>query len=132
MKGKDFILDILFLIAGIALIILNCAIYDKTYIASIGSGLIGFGLSRLIHRVRYISSSDYAKRADTANNDERIKFISERAKSWTFGITILLLAMAGILLQAANLERPGLLCFYIVCGMCFIYALIYFVLSRKY
>ena len=133
MKGiKLTVLSLTVFIFGVALLIINSIYTDESWIAAIGAGCIGFGLSRIIRLIRNKLIPGYAKKAEIADKDERIIYISEKAKSLSFSISIVILAITGIILKAVHLTPYSYICFYFVCGICLIYAVAYFILSRKY
>ena len=50
----------------------------------------------------------------------------------TLIITVISLAVLGIVLQSVGMKSYGFLCLYIMCGISVLYFIIYKVLSRRY
>lgn len=58
-----------------------------------GSGLIAVGIVQTVRWVRYRSNSEFREKFDTSANDERNRFLSNKAWAWAGYISLL----AGIL-----------------------------------
>ena len=123
---------ILITILGFVLLVLN-AVLDLTIAASaVGAGLFAYGLNRLVGEWRVKHNPEYAKKLETANKDERLAFIADKARSMTLIIVILALSMLGVILVSINLKPYGFACFYITCGISVLYFIVYQILSRRY
>ena len=132
MNNKRFISSIVEIGLGIALM-LACAIGDlDSYWSGMGSALISVGAIFLLRQIKYKRSPSYKEQVDTANNDERNKFISSKAWAWTGYTLVIILAIGGIGCKIAGQEAFSLLLSGIVCLMVALYWLFYFFLSKKY
>ena len=123
---------ILITIAGIALII-TAAIMDLNEApTAIGAGLLAYGANRLFGEWRVRNNPEYAKKLEIMNQDERLAYIAEKSRSLTLGICVILLAAAGIILIAVELDPYGYTCLYAMCGISVLYFVVYRIVSRKY
>ena len=123
---------ILITILGIALLILN-SVFDLTIaVTAFGAGLFAYGFTRLLGEWRVKHNPEYAKKLEISNQDERLAYIADKARSTTLIITIMVLCVTGIALLSFHQIAYGNTCMYIVCGISFIYFIVYQIFSRKY
>ena len=97
-----------------------------------GGALIGVSVVRLMLLVRYKKDPEYAKHVDISNEDERLRFIADKARSRAFFFSILLLCALGIILRPLGCVGESQMFFYPVCGMEVIYLSCRAVVNRKY
>ena len=103
-----------------------------SYWSGMGSALAAVGLIFLLRQIRYKKNPAYKEQVDTANTDERNKYIGTKAWAWTGYTLVILLACGSIGCKIAGLESFSLLLSSIVCGMVLLYWVFYFFLQRKY
>lgn len=123
---------ILMTLLGIAILIANSLLGLPIAASAVGAGLLAYGINRLIGAWRVSHDPEYAKKLETANRDERLSFIADKSRSVTLIIAILTLSVLGIILLSVGQKPYGLACFYITCGISFLYFVVYQVLSRMY
>ena len=123
---------ILITVLGIALLILYAALELPIAACAVGAGLFAYGFNRLVGEWRVNHNPEYAKKLEIANQDERLAFIADKARSMTLMIVILALSILGVVLVSTNLKPYGLACFYITCGISVLYFVVYQILSRRY
>ena len=122
----------LMVIAGAGVIIAG-SVLDLTVAApSIGAGLFAYGVCRLAGEWRTRKNPEYAKQMETANKDERLAFIADKARSLTLVISIIILAILGIIFLSVGLKPYGFECLFIMSGISFLYFIVYQVVSRRY
>lgn len=123
---------ILMIISGVAVMAAGAA-FDLTVAASaIGAGLFAYGANRLVGEWRVKNHPEYARKLEIANQDERLAYIADKSRSLTLIITILVLAVLGVILVSVGQKPYGYGCLYIMCGISVLYFIVYQVLSRKY
>ena len=91
------------LIIGAALYAAGCLEYIDSFWSGMGGALIGVSAVRLMLLVRYKKDPEYAKHVDISNEDERLRFIADKARSRAFFFSILLLATITSLPQFVHL-----------------------------
>ncbi|MBR2188472.1 MAG: hypothetical protein IJ860_03540 [Eubacterium sp.] len=123
---------ILITILGFVLLVLNAVLDLTTAASAVGAGLFAYGLNRLVGEWRVNHNPEYAKKLEIANQDERLAFIADKARSMTLIIVILALSILGLVLVSINLKPYGFACFYITCGISVLYFVVYQILSRRY
>ena len=131
-NSKKIIWYVILVIAGAALFLAGCFEVLDSFWSGMGGGLAAVGAVRLALAARYKKEPDYARQIDISNNDERNRFISGKAKSWTMYLTVIILAVLSIILRAAGSVSQSQICLYVMCGMLVIYWVAYMILSRKY
>ena len=123
---------ILITVLGIILLILNSVLNLPIAACAVGAGLFAYGFNRLVGEWRVKHNPDYAKKLEIANQDERLAFIADKARSMTLMIVIMALSILGVILVSINLKPYGFACFYITCGISILYFVVYQILSRRY
>lgn len=131
--GKMIIYGLYF-IAGITLVILSALeiIPGDSYWAGFGGGISGVAAVRLYLGIKYRNDSEYARKIDISNSDERTVFIANKSKSWAFYATVIGEAVAGSVLFSTGYTALGQVCYYTLCGMCLVYWITYMILNKKY
>ena len=123
---------ILITVLGITLLILNSVLNLPIAACAVGAGLFAYGFNRLVGEWRIKHNPEYAKKLEIANQDERLAFIADKARSMTLMIVIMALSILGVILVSINLKPYGFACFYITCGISVLYFVVYQILSRRY
>ena len=123
---------ILMTLLGVFVLVINALMDLTVAVCAIGAGLFAYGVNRLIGEWRITHDPEYARQLEIANQDERLAYIADKSRSLTLIITVISLAVLGIVLQSAGMKSYGNLCLYIMCGISVLYFIIYQVLSRRY
>ena len=123
---------ILITLLGVSVLVINAWMDLTVAVCAIGAGLFAYGVNRLIGEWRVTHDPEYARQLEIAHKDERLAYIADKSRSMTLIITVISLAVLGIVLQSAGMKSYGLLCLYIMCGISVLYFIIYQVLSRRY
>lgn len=130
-------LSVTYIIIGVVMWILfalnNSGDYPSGLLCGLGSGLTVVGAARLVKLHRIASSEEKAADYEAARKDERILFLSNKAKAVTFIIGVYLQLAVGLVAQFVYGER--LLCT-VLCGMvsvlCLLYVALYYFYAKKY
>ena len=132
MNNKRFISSIVEIGLGIALM-LACTIGNlDSYWSGMGSALIIVGALFLLRQIKYKRNPAYKEQVDTANHDERNRFLRAKAWAWTGYTLVILLAFGSIGCRIAGQDIISQLLSFIVCLMVVLYWLFYLCLSKKY
>ncbi len=131
------ILSVTYIIVGMVMWILftmnNGSDYQSGLLCGLGSGLTVVGVLRLVKLHRIASSAEKAADYEAAGKDERILFLSNKAKAVTFVVGIYLQLAVGLVAQFVYGER--LLCTVLcgmVCVLCLMYVALYYFYAKKY
>ncbi len=120
------------LVAGIALVAASSFETIDNFWSGFGGGIAGVSLARLVLGMRYRKDEEYSRQVDIYYKDERTLFLSAKAKSWAFYLSVLGLCIAGIVLRIIDFASYSQACFFTVCGMMLIYCAVYWILKRRY
>lgn len=132
MNKKRLIVSIIEIFIGVALFLCNEIGVVDPYWSGMGTALIVVGALNVIRSIRYRTNKDYRERVDTETKDERNRYISMKAWSWTGYLLVMILAAASIVLKIAGHENLMFLASGTVCLILVIYWIAYFILRKKY
>ncbi len=103
-----------------------------TYWIGMGGGFVAISVIRLIQLYRYKNDYEYADKVNVENNDERNRFLAEKARSMTFYYSILIEAIGIIVLRILDYDEPSTIIGFAICIQLIIYWLSYLWLKKKY
>ena len=124
--------SIFWVLVGAVLFGLGVAEVIDSYWSGMGGGLIAVGLIQTVRHIRYRKDPEYREKTDTEVQDERNKFIANKAWAWAGYLFIL---MEGVLVGVFKLlgrEELMMMASFNVCGVLLVYWLCWLVLKRKY
>lgn len=128
----QWILPILYVIIGATLGICGeLGVVDQFW-NGLGAAFVVVGVLRLIRLIRYSTNLQYKEATDTALNDERNRFIRNKAWAWAGYLYIIVAAVATIVFQILGEETLMFFCSGSVCLLLVIYWISYFILRKKY
>ena len=133
MKGnKKVILTVIWFVLGAVLFACSTLeIIDPSW-GGIGGGLLGVAIAQTVRYIRYHKDASYRENVDIRNQDERNKFLSNRAWVWAGYLYVLLCGIAVIVLKVAGYEELSLWAAYSVCIILILYWGSFLVLRKKY
>lgn len=97
-----------------------------------GGGLLAVSVLRLIQLFRFRKDDSYREKVEIESEDERNRFIRNKAWAWTGYLFMLTAAISGIALKAIGQDLLSLAASYAVCLMMLLYWATYMVLRKKY
>lgn len=130
--SKRIFLSLFWLALGVVLIVLELAGKIDAFWSGMGGGFIGVAIVQIIRFARYQKDSEYREKVDTANKDERNRFISSKAWAWSGYLFIMICGVGTIAFRIAGKETLSMACAWAVCLMLALYWISYLILSRKY
>ena len=122
----------LYFIIGAAIGIYGEFVPIDSYWSGLGAALVVVGALQMIRIIRYNTSPKYKEKTDTAIQDERNRFIRNKAWAWTGYLFIFVAAIATIVFQILGQETLMFFCSGSVCLIITIYWISYFILNKKY
>ena len=129
---KQNIKYIIFLIAGMALIIFSLIYHLNAFWTGMGSVFLFISVIRLFEIKKYQTDPVYAKHVDISNHDERQVFVSEKAMVLTMKLVIYIYLAAGIILYIIGQVQYGQLCMYCICIILILYLISSYIINKKY
>ena len=131
-SNRRMILSIFWVVLGSALIGSNMAGLLDDYWGGLGGGLLGVGVFQIIRNVRYLRDPAYREKVDTTNQDERNRFLANKAWAWAGSLYVLTAAIATIVFQIIGKTELATISGFGVCLIVFFYWISYTVLQKKY
>ena len=129
---KITILFIIYIIVGVTLLTLGLTGVVDQFWQGMGGGLLIIGILRLIQSLRYSKDENYRESYNTELNDERNRFIRNKAWAWAGYMFVIIAAIATLVLQTLG-ERLLSLAVSTAVGLILIlYWISYFILKKKY
>ena len=129
---RRIVLEVFYILAGGAFFILGMTGMLDSFWTGLGAALVALGVLRLIQIGRYKNDEDYKENVDIANSDERIRFITSKAKSVAFYTSVLLEAAAVIVLRIMKLDELSTFAGLVLCVQIAVYYVAYLVLRNRY
>lgn len=122
----------LYFIIGASIGIYGEFVPIDSYWSGLGAALVVVGALQMIRIIRYNTSAKYKEETDTALNDERNRFIRNKAWAWAGYLYIVLAAVATIVFKLLNQDVLMFAASGSVCLIITIYWISFFILRNKY
>ena len=129
---KNRYMSLFWVLLGAVLAICAIAGVVDIYWNSVGMALLGVGGMQLWRQRRYRKDEAYREKVDTETQDERNRFIANKAWAWAGYLFVMIAAVGGFAFKIAGREDLMMFCFYSVCLLMLLYWGSYMVLKRKY
>ena len=124
--------NIIYLFLGGILLYLGFAEIIDSFWSGLGFALIFVGVLRLIYCFKLEKSPEYKERVKTEINDERNKFIRNKAWAWAGYLFILLSGICVVVFKIIGQDLLSLASSCAVCLVMILFWISYVVLKRKY
>lgn len=129
---KRTVLSIFWIIVGAVLFVLGNTMMIDSFWSGFGVGFVAVGILQLLRNIRYRTNTDYKEKVDVEVNDERNKYLSNKAWAWTGYIFVLCAAAGAVVFNVMDKKELCYLCSFAVSLLCVIYFVSYSILRRKY
>lgn len=130
--NKRLIANITEIIIGVILTICGATGLLDSYWSGMGTALIVVGGLMMIRQVRYSTNPEYKESVDVQIQDERNKFLRMKAWSWAGYFSVLIGAVASIVLRILGQDQLSQFAGLSVCLLMVLYWVFYWVLKKKY
>lgn len=131
-KNIRFLMSIFWIVLGIILCACHAFGLIEEFWSSMGFALIVVGTLQVIKNLRYRMNKEYRENMDIEVEDERNKFIANKAWAWAGYWFVMIAAIGTILFKLFGREDLMMLASGGVCLMIVLYWLSYMFLKRKY
>lgn len=131
-KVKTYLVSIFYIILGAVLIGLGFAGKVDEFWNGMGSALLVIGVIQWIRFYRFNKNEAYREKLETEANDERNKFISNKAWAWAGYLFVMIMAVASIVLRIFEQNLLSIVASGTVCLVLILYWMSYLILKRKY
>ncbi len=131
--NKKLLLYIIFSLIGFGIFIGTLfKNFNDSFWSSFGIGIIFCSIINIYKIFRYKNDENYAKKITIQINDERNKFLSEKAKSIAFYFYILIMGVGVFVFRIYNYYIISQTLAYSICSLVLLYYLSYFIIRKKY
>ena len=131
-SNRRMILSIVWIVLGASLLGANLTGLLGDYWGGLGGGLMGVGVFQVIRNVRYLNNPEYREKVNTANNDERNRFLANKAWAWAGYLYVLVAAIATIVFQIIGKQELATAAGFSACIIMVFHWLSYLYLQKKY
>lgn len=131
MKKIRMLASILEVVIGVSLIICSRFGLVDDFWSGFGVSFAIIGALFLFRNVKYHTNKDYCEQIDVQNNDERNKYISMKAWSWSGYLFVIIAALGTIIFKLIGKEDLMMLCSGAVCLIVFLYYISYVILRKN-
>ena len=131
-KDRRILACIVYLILGIALMILGILEVLDAFWSGMGGALIAVGVVRMIHILRYRNDESYRENMEIETKDERNRFIRNKALACAGYLFVLVTAISTIVLKLLGQDLLSIAAGFAVCVLMLLYWVCYLVLKKKY
>ena len=132
MNKKRLIVGILEILIGVSLTVCNALGMIDPFWSGMGTALVVVGTLAIIRSIRYKTNKEYKEKFDTETKDERNRFLSMKAWSWTGYLLVLIFGFGTIIMKLLGYEDLMMFSSSVVCLISIIYWISYVVLKKKY
>ncbi len=124
--------SICWLVLGTVLVVCHLAKLIEDYWFSMGIAFIVIGILQIIRHIRYRNNTEYREARDTAMQDERNKFIANKAWAWAGYFYVMIAAVGSIVCKLLGREDLMYFCSCSVTTIMVFYWLSWMYLRKKY
>ena len=129
--GRRIVMYILWIALGTALVVLGVFNKVDSFWSGMGSALIAVSILRLVQMLR-LRSDSYREAVEIEANDERNRFLRNKAWAWAGYLFIMIAAAATIVLRVVGQDLLSMAASGAVCLMVVLYWVSYLILRKKY
>lgn len=130
--NKRLIANITEIVVGVILAVCGAVGILDSYWSGMGTALIVVGGLMMIRQVRYSTNAAYKESVDVEIQDERNKFLRIKAWSWAGYFSVLIGAVASIVLKILGQDQLSQFTGFSVCLLMVLYWVSYLILKKKY
>ncbi len=124
---------ICYIILGIGVILAGVITKtDNEFVSAFGVTMVVVGLAQLKRNINPLTSEDKLRRQEIAEKDERNIAIANKARSWAFGLYVIVGCLAVIVLSFLSLHDIARWISVSVFSLIAFYWISYFIVIRKY
>jgi len=129
---KNRYMSLFWVVLGAALAVCAMAGVIDLYWNSVGMSLLAVGGVQLLRQRRYRKDEAYREKVDIETDDERNRFLANKAWAWAGYAFVMLAAVGSFAFKIAGREDLMMFCFYSVCLLMLLYWGSWMILKRKY
>ena len=132
MRKLRLIISVLEMLIGTALIVCSHFNIVDDFWSGFGVSVLIVGAIFLFKNIKYYANKTYRQEQDVLSQDERNKYISLKAWSWSGYLFVIIAAVGTIIFKVIGKEELMMLCSASICLVVIIYWVSYTILNKKY
>ena len=123
---------VFYLVLGIALVVLGMLKIVDPFWSGMGGALTAMGVLRVVQLLRYINDGAYREKWDVEVQDERNRFVRNKAWAWAGYLFVLIAAVCAIVFKLLGQDLLSVAAGFAVSILVLLYWICYLVLKKKY
>ena len=131
-KDRRIIACIIYTVIGITLLVLGILEIVDSFWSGMGGALIAIGVLRTIQILRYNKDEAYREKWSVEAQDERNRFIRNKAWAWAGYLFVLIAAICTVVFRLLGQELLSMAAGFAVCILALLYWGSYWLLKKKY
>lgn len=131
-KDKRFLLAVIYVVIGIALMGFAIAGKLDEFWSGMGSTLLVIGILRLVRAYRINKNEAYREKLEVEASDERNQFIRNKAWAWAGYMFVIIMGVAVIVFKVMGQETMSMAAGMAVCLVITLFWISFYILKRKY
>lgn len=131
-NNKRIILSIVYIVIGATLFVSGIMELTDSFWSGMGGALIAVGTVRMVQFFRLRNDEEYREKQNVEINDERNRFIRNKAWAWAGYIFVLVAVISTIAFKLFGQELLSVAASTSVCLIITLYWICYLILKKKY
>ena len=125
---KNIVINIVWIIIGVVLNVINI----EPFWTGMGTSLVVIGIVNLLRLYRLNKNEAYKERVEVELNDERNRFIRNKAWAWAGYLFVMIAAVLSIVFRLFGLNTLSIASGFAVLIVIVLFWISYYVLGKKY
>ena len=131
-NNRRIISCIIYILIGVVLMVLGILEIVDSFWSGMGGALIAMGVLRTIQLLRYNKDEAYREKWDVEAQDERNRFIRNKAWALAGYLFVLIAAICTVVFRLLGQELLSMAASFAVCILVLLYWICYLILKKKY
>ena len=131
-NSKRSVAYIIYIVLGVALLVLGMLDVLDSFWSGMGGALIAVGAIRAIQLLRYSKDESYREKWDVEVQDERNRFIRNKAWAWAGYLFVLIAAICTFVFKLLGQDLLSMAASFAVSILVLLYWICYMILRKKY
>ena len=131
-NSKRTVAYIVYIVLGVALLVLGMLDVVDSFWSGMGGALIAVGAIRAIQLLRYSKDESYREKWDVEVQDERNRFIRNKAWAWAGYLFVLIAAVCTLVFKLLGQDLLSMAASFAVSILVLLYWICYMILKKKY
>ena len=131
-NDRSIIACIIYVVLGVTLVVFGALGMVDSFWSGMGGALVAVGVVRGINILRYRNNESYRENVEIEKNDERCRFIRNKAWAWAGYLFVMITAIAAVVFKLLGQDLLSVAAGCAVAILMLLYWICYLVLKKKY